>query len=110
MIAIKDIYNTSRTLLVRQGARIDFTSARRLAQHRSIKPVEHHLQIEGSLTSASLKQRLQEFLAQHDDLAATQRNLRADDDLALLFEEPLSPILLQKLTVMSLQQPTLLEQ
>lgn len=110
VVAIQDIYNTSGALLVRQGARIDYATARRLTQHKSSKPVEHQLQIEGGLTTDGLKQQLQKFLEQHADLATIQRSLGADDDLALLFEKPFSPTLLQKLTVMALQQPTLLEQ
>ncbi|HWQ95679.1 MAG TPA: HD domain-containing phosphohydrolase [Gammaproteobacteria bacterium] len=110
VVAIQDIYNTSGALLVRQGARIDYATARRLTQHKSSKPLEHQLQIEGSLTADSLNQQLQKFLEQHADLATIQRSLGADDDLALLFDKQLSPTLLQKLTVMALQQPTLLEQ
>ncbi len=44
VVAIQDIYNTSGALPVRQGARIDYATARRLTQHKSSKPVEHQLQ------------------------------------------------------------------
>ncbi len=110
VVATQDIYNISGALLVRQGARIDYATARRLTQHKSAKPVEHQLQIEGSLTTDGVNQQLRKFLEQHEDLATVQRNLEADDDLALMFDKQLSPTLLQKLTVMTLQQPLLIEQ
>lgn len=110
VVAIQDIYNTSGVLLARQGARIDYATARRLTQHKSAQPIEQQLQIEGSLTTEGLHQQLLTFLNQHEDLATLQKNLHADDELGLLFNKTLSSILLQKLTVMAMQLPTLFEQ
>ncbi len=84
-MAVQDICNTSGVLLARQGARVDYATARCLTQHKSAQPIEQQLQIEGSLTTEGLHQQLLAFLNQHEDLAILQKNLHADGELDLLY-------------------------
>src|SRR3569833_2767210 len=49
VVATEDIYNKSGVLVARRGARIDHGAAKRLAQHKLLRPIEEQVELKDSL-------------------------------------------------------------
>lgn len=104
--ATEDIFNSQGALITRQGARLDQQTARRIAQHKLAKPLEHQIQIEGEITAGALADRFTALARQHPDLAQVHQSLEFEDDFRkLLAREALGAVIEQKLTVLELRQP-----
>ncbi|MDO9371697.1 MAG: HD domain-containing phosphohydrolase [Gammaproteobacteria bacterium] len=109
--ATEDILNSQGALITRQGARLDHGATQRIAKHKLSKPLEHQIQIEGTITTRILAEKFALLSQQYPDLGALHQKLDFDADFqALLTREPPNPVITQKLTVLHLQQPPLFGQ
>lgn len=105
VLASEDIVNAQGMLLVRRGQPISKEMVARIVQFKLLRPLESSVDISEALTQAKILQSMEAMLAD-DDVRAVYDRLRVRDEIerccAFLFK---FPILVQKLTVLSLQMP-----
>jgi HD-GYP domain-containing protein (c-di-GMP phosphodiesterase class II) len=110
VVSTEDIVNTQGALVCRKGVRITSDVARRIVQHKLVKPLEDQVQIAKSVSGESLYTRCQSLLTKFPDLKQTDDALQFDAaNKALFLECRLHPTLVQKLTVMEERSPHELE-
>lgn len=109
--ATEDIFNSQGALIARQGACLDHGATQRIAKHKLTKPLEHQIQIEGTITTRILAEKFTLLTQQYPDLGVLHQKLGFDADFqALLTREAPNPVITQKLTVLQLRQPSLFDQ
>src|SRR3569832_2512195 len=54
VVATEDIYNKSGVLVARRGARIDHGAAKRLVQHKLLRPIEEQVELKDRLDNRFL--------------------------------------------------------
>ncbi len=106
VISTEDIFDNRGQLLIRQHSNIDKRYARRLLQHRLLKPLEEQVKVKNCLTNAGFLVEYSHFFESHHDISAAQRHLRFTRELQKLIQGMhLPPVLIQKMTVMKMCLP-----
>src|SRR3569833_1796653 len=106
VVATEDIYNKSGVLVARRGARIDHGAAKRLVQHKLLRPIEDLVVLKDSLDNRFLYQSVGFFLKKYPALGTVHAALAFEQDSRdLLLGLPLHSLIVQKLTVLSRQLP-----
>jgi hypothetical protein len=110
VVSTEDIVNQRGALVCRKGMRITGDVARRIVQHKLVKPLEDQVQIAHCLSGESLYARCQALLEKFADLKQTHDAHKFSADCKELFvQHRLHPALIQKLTVMAERVPQDLE-
>lgn len=106
-----DIYNTQGVLVARKGVNIHHDTARRIAQHKLAAAIEQQIVIADSITTPSLAQSFEELSTQAPDIKKIHDGFLFEKDFYAIFSyHPLHPVLLQKLSVLKNQKPSLFAQ
>src|SRR3569832_307816 len=106
VVATEDIYNKHGVLVARRGARIDHGAAKRLAQHKLLRPIEEQVELKDSLDNRFLYESVGQLLKNYPDLGTVHAALAFEQDSRdLLLGLPLHSLIVQKLTVLSRQLP-----
>ena len=106
VVATEDIYNKHGVLVARRGARIDHGAAKRLAQHKLLRPIEEQVELKDSLDNRFLYESVGQLLKKYPDLGTVHAALAFEQDSRdLLLGLPLHSLIVQKLTVLSRQLP-----
>src|SRR3569623_1739779 len=72
VVATEDIYNKHGVLVARRGARIDHGAAKRLAQHKLLRPIEEQVELKDSLDNRFLYESVGQLLKKYPDLGTVQ--------------------------------------
>jgi hypothetical protein len=111
MVAREGIYDIDGTMLVKKGGEIDYATARMLLQHRLTHPLSTSVQFEAVIDRAELMACFERVLRQYPDLALFHERLGFQSDYRSILDRcALSAEIIQKLTVMSVRFPVILEQ
>src|SRR3569832_1479836 len=106
VVATEDIYNKSGVLVARRGARIDHGAAKRLVQHKLLRPIEEQVELKDRLDNRFLYQSVGQLLKKYPDLGTVHAALAFEQDSRdLLLGLPLHSLIVQILTVLSRQLP-----
>ncbi len=109
--AIEDIYNQFGALLVPKGTAIEHRVHDFLVGHKMQKQLDELISVNGCLTAKSLIFEFNKFLELYPDLKQIHQSMDFDQALEHLCSVQQIPrILLQKLTILKMQLPTIFEQ
>ena len=110
VIATEDIYNHRGVLVAHQGREIDIKVTAQIARHKLTKPLASVVAIENIINAESLFSEIKLVLTRFTDLQQAHNTFNLDDGIrsACCYFESYT-ILLQKITVMSIQLPKLFE-
>jgi len=106
VVASQDIYNARGILLVRKGAALDKKAANKIIQYKLLKPLEESISIENTLDGRQLYEAIETTVSADPVLKYFHESLNLQDELkelCLLYNT--YPILVQKITVLSIQMP-----
>ncbi|OUR99199.1 hypothetical protein A9Q81_11520 [Gammaproteobacteria bacterium 42_54_T18] len=111
VIATEDIFNNSGAIIVPKGAPITSAVAQQILRFKLIKPLHDTIEIEDELSGDTLYQYFQQLLESQSSFQKINAAFMIDPIIRAKchFINTL-PLLRQKLTVMSIQNPTLLNQ
>ncbi|MEY4589211.1 MAG: hypothetical protein RL497_1287 [Pseudomonadota bacterium] len=110
VVASEDICNTQGQVLIAKGGAIDNRLAEKVLRFKLLRPLENSVVIENELNAASLAQRLAEYL-DADPFLKQLKGLLPDLLLNACCDAFCRfAVLRQKLTVLSIQLPTVFEQ
>ena len=111
VVSTEDIYSDRGILLFRKGSRVDANAATHLLRHKLTQPLANSVQISHALDEEQLTQRFDALFARYPDLATMNTALDyAQEFQRLTRSRAISPMLLQKLTVMAERLPDEFEQ
>lgn len=106
VVSTTDIHNERNVLVCRKGTRIDGEVARRLVEHKLVRPLEEQVQLSASVTAEGLFGRLQTLLGRYPDLQQVDEAHGFTGECRILFTgRRLHPQLVQKLTVLQERLP-----
>lgn len=110
VLASNDIYNDQGILLLRKGAQLDNKSSSQIAKHKLLKPLEHNIELENSLSGKVLLEHFHALLEKYPDIKTIHESHEFESIIVEFFlDKQLNPILTQKLTIMAEQLPFQLE-
>ncbi|HEY7773215.1 MAG TPA: HD domain-containing phosphohydrolase, partial [Marinagarivorans sp.] len=111
VVASENICNAQGQLLVSKGASIDAKTTERILKFKLLKPIEDSISIEDQITGAGLYQRLENHFSRDTSLQELwqrgEHQFEIDEFCARACQYNL---IAQKLTVLALRYPTILEQ
>ena len=111
VIATEDIFNNSGAILVTKGAPITTAVAQQILRFKLTKPLHDTIEIENELSGDTLYQHFQQFLESQPSFQKINTAFMIDPIIrAECHFMDTCPLLRQKLTVMSIQNSTLLNQ
>ncbi len=109
--ATENIYNQNGVLLVAKGLEITGLIAEKVAQHKLRKPVEHSVNIDEVVDANSLYVHINYLIKSRDDFTLVHESNKLDKPLKAACEYySRYKILVQKITVLSIQKQVLFEQ
>jgi len=106
VIASQDIYNAQGILLIKKGAVIDERAAKKIVQYKLLKPLEEDVTVENTIDGRQLFNFIMQGIDSEDDFGLLHQSLNIEDELkeyCLVYGS--YPMLVQKLTVLSIQLP-----
>ena len=106
VIATQDILNNEGALLLKQGSMLSEQATENLLKFKLLKPIEESIGLKNSFTGESLYIQILTFCEQNTIQQTLYQSCKIDDtlrEMCLSVEQ--YPILIQKLTVHSLQRP-----
>lgn len=109
--ASSDVVSVHGVLIARKGAAIDYETARKIVRHKLTMPLDKNVELDHVISATGLHRRFGAMLEKHSDVRLAHQNLQCD----ALFERAatkldLPRLVAQKLTVMAIRQPTLMDQ
>mgnify|MGYP000140754879 CR=1 FL=1 len=106
VIASEDIYNAQGILLIKKGNELDKKAASKIVQFKLQQPLEDSISIEKSIDGQKLYQLIMSDINNHEDYLLIHQSLNIEDELREFCHIYNSyPILVQKMTVLSVQLP-----
>jgi HD-GYP domain-containing protein (c-di-GMP phosphodiesterase class II) len=102
VVSTEDIFNKNGILIVRKGARISHDVANRILQHKLLKPLEQQVQLERSITPATLLTAFDKLCERFADIRQIHAELVFDPRFRKIVNNvQLGDVVTQKLSVLS---------
>lgn len=108
VVATEDIFNSNGMLLIKQGLDLNPDIARRVLNHKLVKPLETQVDIDETVGAQRLYDDIGRLIDEFADCKAIHRALKLDNPTALECRHYAEyPLLRQKITVMAVRAPAL---
>ena len=106
VIASNDIYNAQGMLLIKKGNVLNKNAAHKIIQFKLQQPLEDNVAIENCIDGSQLFKRIMNDINGNEDYLAIHQSLDIEDELKNICRIYNSyPVLVQKMTVLSIQLP-----
>lgn len=106
VFATEDIVSEKNIPLVKKNVRITPEIAQRLLKHKLLKPIEHQVRLDNGIEKERLLEKFERLLEKYPDLNLIYEASGYQKLFTLMVKSYiLSPFLIQKLTVLSIQLP-----
>jgi len=106
VVASEDIYNAQGILLIKKGQFLDEKAAKRIVQYKLLKPLEENVALENDFCGNQLFDYIINLIAGVEEFRLIHESLNIEDELkelCIIYNS--YPLLVQKMTVMSIQLP-----